>query len=103
MPAEPDLVVAEGRETALSAAAVFGVPAWAALSATDLAEFTPPVIVKRLIIAADRDAPGLDAAEKLATRLAERLEVSIRPPDDFEDWNAAAMAQTSRATRKPTG
>ena len=93
-PAEPDLVIAEGVETALSAAAVFGVPAWAALSASNLAEFTPPAVVKRLIIAADRDAPGLDAAETLASRMAHRLEVSIRPPDDFEDWNAAAAAQS---------
>ena len=93
-PAEPDLVIAEGVETALSAAAVFGVPAWAALSASSLAEFTPPAVVKRLIIAADHDATGLDAAEKLASRLAHCLEVSIRPPDDFEDWNAAAAAQS---------
>jgi phage/plasmid primase-like uncharacterized protein len=103
MPAEPDLVIAEGVETALSAAAVFGVPAWAALSASNLADFTPPAILERLIVAADRDEPGLEAAEKLASRLAHRLEVSIRPPDDFDDWNTAAMAQTSAARGRPTG
>ena len=95
MPAGPVVVVAEGVETALSAAAVFGAPAWAALSASNLASFTPPAVVERLIIAADRDAPGLDAAETLAARLADRLEVSIRPPDDVEDWNAAAMARAA--------
>lgn len=99
----PALVVAEGVETALSAAAVFGVPAWAALSASNLAAFTPPVVVERLIIAADRDDTGLDAAETLATRLADRLKVSIRPPDNVEDWNAAAMAQASATTPDPTG
>lgn len=103
MPAEPDLLIAEGVETALSAASHFGIPAWAALSASNLAEFTPPAVVKRLIIAADRDAPGLDAAEKLTSRWAHRLATSIRPPGDYEDWNAAAMAQTSLARRKPTG
>lgn len=103
MPAGPDLVLAEGVETALSAAAVFGVSAWAALSASNLAAFTPPDVVERLIIAADRDAPGLDAAETLAARLADRLEVSIRSPDYFEDWNAAAMAQASATTPNPIG
>ncbi|NDC59494.1 MAG: toprim domain-containing protein [Alphaproteobacteria bacterium] len=93
MPAEPDLVIAEGVETALSAAAIFGIPAWAALSASNLAEFTPSPVVKRLIIAADHDGPGLDAAEKLAARLAHHLDVSIRPPDTFNDWNAASMAR----------
>lgn len=92
MPDRQALVIAEGVETALSAAAVFGRPAWAALSASNLAAFTPPDVVERLIIAADRDAPGLDAAETLAARLADRLEVSIHPPDDVDDWNAAAMA-----------
>ncbi|MBU6374079.1 MAG: toprim domain-containing protein [Alphaproteobacteria bacterium] len=92
MHAGPDLVIAEGVETALSAAAFFGIPAWAMLSASNLAAFTLPAVVERLIIAADRDDAGLDAAETLAARLADRLEVSIRPPDDFEDWNAAAIA-----------
>ena len=96
-PARPDLVIAEGVETALSATSVFGRPAWAALSASNLAAFTPPALVERLIIAADRDDAGLDAGETLAARLAVRLEVSIRPPDDVEDWNAAAMAQAELA------
>lgn len=102
-PAGPDLVITEGVETALSAAAVFGVPAWAALSASNLTAFTPPAVAKRLIIAADRDETGLFAAETLAARLADRLEVSIRPPDDFGDWNAAAMALAQRSTHPPIG
>ncbi|MFZ4604609.1 MAG: DUF7146 domain-containing protein, partial [Caulobacterales bacterium] len=101
-PAEPDLVIAEGVETALSAAAYFSVPAWAALSASNLAEFTPPAVVKRLIIAADRDQPGLDAADRLAARLADRLDVSIRPPEAGDDWNAAAKMETN-AKRRDVG
>jgi putative DNA primase/helicase len=99
LPAEPDLVIAEGVETALSAAAFFSVPAWAALSASNLAEFTPPAVVKRLIIAADRDQPGLDAADRLAARLADRLDIAIRPPEDGDDWNAAAKMEITAAHR----
>lgn len=89
------LIVAEGLETALSARRALGAGAWACLSAENLAQFEPPPVIDKLIIAADHDEAGLAAA----ARLKERAETSIAcvialPPDDHSDWNdwARAMA-----------
>lgn len=89
------LVVAEGLETALSARRALYSGAWACLSAENLAQFEPPPVIDKLIIAADHDEAGFAAA----ARLKERIEASIAceivlPPDDHPDWNdwARAMA-----------
>jgi putative DNA primase/helicase len=83
------LVIAEGVESALSAGLALGAPAWAALSAGNLATFTPPAGLRRLIIAADADAAGLHAAGQLRARLRASLDdVEITPPPaGFNDWN----------------
>ena len=87
------LLVAEGLETALSARRALGAGAWAFLSAENLAQFEPPLVIDKLIIAADHDEAGLGAA----ARLKERAETSITcvialPPDDHSDWNDWARA-----------
>lgn len=87
------LVVAEGLETALSARRALGAGAWAFLSAENLAQFEPPPVIDRLIIAADNDAAGLAAAARLRARVESSIicEVAM-PPDNYPDWNDWACA-----------
>ncbi|TPW07349.1 MAG: virulence-associated protein E [Alphaproteobacteria bacterium] len=93
------LIVAEGVETAMSAAEALGHPAWAALTATLLATFDPPAVVRRLIIAADDDEAGRQAAQTLAMRAQTTLSVEIALPGEaFPDWNDRAIAH--RAARR---
>ena len=87
------LIVAEGVETALSAAEALKLPAWAALSGANLARLAPPSVVRRLIVAADADEAGAAAAAMLVDRLRDTLIVEIvPPPDGFNDWNDWARA-----------
>lgn len=82
------LGIAEGTETALAAAKLHELPVWAALNAPLLAKFEPPECVRRLIVFADRDVPGLDAASKLLVRLQGQIRVEIcTPPAPLKDWN----------------
>jgi phage/plasmid primase-like uncharacterized protein len=84
----PALLVAEGVVTALSASHVLRLPAYAALGAHNLARFAAPSAVERLIVAADNDETGMDAAHRLRTRLASLIAVEIAPPPEpFKDWN----------------
>lgn len=80
------LGIAEGIETALSASRLHGIPVWAALNTSLLARFTPPQGVTRLVIFADRDVAGLDAASKLMERLQGRLQLTVKTPQT-KDWN----------------
>lgn len=90
-PEAPRLVVAEGLETALAAAILLRLPAWAALSAGNLADaLALPPAVQEVIIAADADAPGRNAARAAARRWRnEGRAVRIAAPDregaDFND------------------
>jgi putative DNA primase/helicase len=90
-PEAPRLVVAEGLETALAAAILLRLPAWAALSAGNLADaMALPPVVREIIIAADADAPGRNAARAAARRWrADGRTVRIAAPDregaDFND------------------
>ncbi|HEX8903104.1 DUF7146 domain-containing protein [Vitreimonas sp.] len=87
------LVVAEGLETALSARRALGAGAWALLSAENLAQFDPPRVIDKLIIAADQDEAGLAAAERLRTRAQRSIACEIAlPPPGFADWNDWARA-----------
>jgi putative DNA primase/helicase len=80
------LGIAEGIETALSASKLTGIPTWAAVNATLLGKFEPPHTVDRLVIFADRDVAGLEAASTLMERLQERVRLEIRTPRT-KDWN----------------
>lgn len=87
MEAGPVLGIAEGIETALSAAKLTSIPTWAALNAGMLAKFEPSPVVDRLVIFADRDIAGLEAAAMLMERLQERVRLELRPPPRSKDWN----------------
>ncbi|MDQ6747733.1 MAG: toprim domain-containing protein, partial [Candidatus Dormibacteraeota bacterium] len=55
----PELVIGEGIETSASAGRLLGLPAWAALSAGNLAlGLALPAEVRAVVIAADADGPG---------------------------------------------
>ncbi|MGD9968771.1 MAG: toprim domain-containing protein [Hyphomonadaceae bacterium] len=95
---QDELAIGEGVETMLSVSEVFGVPAWAALSADNLSRIIITAPLRRLIIAADNDDAGLRAAEALRTRVASTIAVEIEPaPAGFNDWNDWARAQTPRS------
>lgn len=94
MPATDVLGIAEGIETALSAAAIDGIPVWAALNTSLLSRFEPPQGVTRLRLYADRDEAGLSAALKLFERLQGRIRVEIRIPSaPAGDWNDVLTAR----------
>lgn len=89
---DSQMVVGEGVVTTLSAMARFGLPGWALLSAGNLARWSPPAPVRRVLIAGDRGRVGERAALNLRDRLrAMGLAASVRlPPPGFGDWNDAA-------------
>ena len=68
LPAGGDLAIAEGIETALSYRDLTSAATWAGLSTAGLRRFTPPPGIARLVIAADGDDAGLEAARDLAER-----------------------------------
>ena len=83
------LVIGEGIESSASAGRLMGVPAWVAISAGNLAAgvLLPPE-VRRVVIAADPDAAGRNAARDAWTRwTAEGREVRIALPDGAGDFN----------------
>lgn len=67
--AGPEIVVGEGLESSASAGRMLRLPAWAAISAGNLARsLALPVEVRSVIIAVDRDPPGERAAHEAARR-----------------------------------
>lgn len=81
------LAVAEGIETALAFSALHLVPCWAARSALGLEQFRPPPGVHKVIIAADGDAAGRLAAERLQVMLASFVRVERADAPEGLDWN----------------
>lgn len=94
-PPDREILVGEGVITTLSAIERFQLPGWALLAANNLARWTPPAGVRRVLIAADRGAVGQDRAWRLHRRLADRGLVAkvVWPDAPSDDWNAVAMAQ----------
>lgn len=68
VPAAGCIGIAEGIETALAARCASGVPTVAAYSAGTLAGWAWPTDLRRLVIFADADSAGADAADKLRQR-----------------------------------
>jgi putative DNA primase/helicase len=93
-PVAAELVVGEGIETSLAAAHLLHLPAWAAVSAGNLADAMKlPAEVRAVVIAADHDPPGIKAARAAAARWRqEGRRVRIATPDragaDFADMVA---------------
>jgi putative DNA primase/helicase len=93
----PDVVVAEGIESALSAAHALGLSPVAALSAGGVAAWRPWPGVRGIMFAPDRDPSGV--GERAARGAADRLHRAgwtihgfALPPAPFCDWNDAARA-----------
>jgi phage/plasmid primase-like uncharacterized protein len=101
-----ELVIGEGIETAASAGLLLGLPAWAAISAGNLAHgLALPEAVRRVVIAADRDAPdaqgrcaGQDAGRAAWFRFRrEGRAVRIVMPDEGRgDFNDVLLAREAR-------
>lgn len=97
--------IAEGVETALSAAAINEVPVWAALSTGLLVKWKPPPRTRCVIIYGDADESfaGQEAAYGLAKRLRdEGLHVDVRFPDEVgADWNDVLLSDMHELLLSP--
>lgn len=89
-PAGPVLGIAEGVETALAAASLFGLPVWSALSAASMKNWQPPPGVNEVVVFADNDINlvGQEAAASLAKTLSGcGIVVSVHLPKQAgADW-----------------
>jgi len=98
---ESVLGIAEGIETAFAAAAMFGAPVWAALTADLLQAWEPPADVATVMIFGDNDASftGQAAAYGLARRLKVKgLSVVVELPiRTGVDWNDIWVERGQRA------
>jgi hypothetical protein len=82
------LALAEGIETALAVREATGWPAWATIAAPFMKEVVLPPEVKEVVIAADHDRAGIDAAHALARKLireGRKVRIAV-PPEEGEDW-----------------
>jgi hypothetical protein len=89
----PELGLAEGLETALSASALFGLPCWATLGTERFAHIVLPREVTALRLFLDNDAGGR-RAEKLAREAFAHLPMeALYPPRPGDDWNDVLRRQ----------
>jgi len=84
--------VAEGIETAISAAIMFDMPVWACINGTLLSKWIPPAKAEQITVFGDNDANY--TGQSKAYHLANRLEVQYKrrvvvaiPPLQGDDWN----------------
>ena len=87
-PARACIGIAEGIETALAAWCASGVPTVAAYCAGNLSAWQWPAGVQRLVIFADADKAGREAADTLRARaLSRHLACEVMTPtDEGADW-----------------
>jgi len=91
-PAAETLVVAEGIETALSVSEATGLPCWAALSTSGIKNLILPALVRKIVVAADRDTDGQVAADAARDRWrVEGRSVFIATPEHVNDFNDLLM------------
>ena len=97
-PAAEEMLVAEGVFTTLSASEWFGLPGWALMSTRNLRVWTPPAVVRSVLIAGDRGKDGEASAERLRGRLAHQgLTAAVAlPPEPWDDWNTWARRVENR-------
>jgi hypothetical protein len=98
---EVELVLAEGLETALSAAEIFGLPAWSVIYAGGLKTVELPPEVKRILIAADHDEAGRQCALAARSRwITEGRAVRVKvPPTPGHDFNDVLFERRRNAVR----
>jgi len=95
-PIGPKLILAEGIETALSCFYATHVPTWSCLSTSGMMDIVvPPLeITSEIIICADGDGAGQNAANKLANRLHRAgYGVRIAPSPQGQDFNDILRGQ----------
>lgn len=87
-PGKP-LIVGEGLETSASAGLLMGFPAWAAISAGNMAKgLILPPDVRHVIVAVDPDPPGERASKEAAARWQkEGRRVQFAKPTEKQDFN----------------
>jgi putative DNA primase/helicase len=84
--------VAEGIESAMSAAILFKMPVWATINGTMMAKWVPPEEAKEIWIFGDNDgnytgqAKAYALAHRLSVQFGRLVEVHI-PEGVGEDWN----------------
>ena len=89
------LGIAEGIETAESAALLLGIPVWAALGSERLARIAIPDFVERLILLPDNDLAGrlAERQAQLAYARAGREIVTHWPWYRLNDWNRVLLRE----------
>jgi putative DNA primase/helicase len=92
------LAVSEGIETGLSYTQLTGTPVHAALSAGGVQTFSPPPSVRRLMVAADGDDAGRQAAQHLREDQCQNREVIIDAAPDSHNWNDVLQAGGKHGT-----
>lgn len=96
-PGQP-LALCEGAETALAVHQCTGWPCWACVSAIGLERVQLPAEAREVVICADHDKAGLEAARKLARRLlSEGRRVRLAtPPVQGQDWLDVVAEEVAR-------
>ena len=95
-------VVAEGVETAMSAAMLFNIPVWAVLGSERLSRIAIPASVQRLILLPDNDRAGR-LAERQARAAHARvglLSETLWPWAGHNDWNDVLQADGEGAEER---
>jgi hypothetical protein len=95
-PRDNTIGIAEGIETALSAAAVLDwLPTWAAVTAGNMETLVFPPTIHRVIILADNDTPGAEGAKRAKIAYEkQKLSVEIYTPDaQYKDFNDLAVGK----------
>ena len=89
-PASATVVICEGLEDGLSVQQALGIPTWATAGTGGLTALELPPRVRHVVIAADNDDAGDNAAHAAAARFASEQRSSriIRPLEPFKDFNA---------------
>lgn len=99
--ASKTLGIAEGIETALAAAELFGLPVWSCVAASGLESFIPPEGVEAITIFGDNDLnfTGQAVAYAAARRLvSEGYSVTVKIPDAPGDWLDVLRATSTENT-----
>jgi phage/plasmid primase-like uncharacterized protein len=98
------LALAEGVETALAVREATGWPVWAAIAAPFMKEVVVPGEAKEVVVAADHDRAGLEAAHALARKLigeGRKVRLAV-PPEEGADWlDVLARVKSGAAPNRP--
>lgn len=96
----PALGLAEGTETALSAAEIHRVPVWATGGVEGFARVAIPERIQEVVLFADSDEGGARAERLFRDRRDQRATIRVsRPPARFGDWNDVAQARRLKGER----